>query len=120
MQSRLRDGITHPKNQTDDTIHYPISHALLNVLDNVEPTCFSQASKSPEWRAAMSTAINALLHNKICLSFLHLPHTLMSIANESSASSVNLMELLSVFHVKICRICLLKWVLDPLLRFPLQ
>ena len=31
---------------------------------SVEPTCFTQASKDPQWRQAMDTKTNALLKNK--------------------------------------------------------
>ncbi|BFG29446.1 hypothetical protein CerSpe_157200 [Prunus speciosa] len=64
MRTRLRDGITQPKHHTDGTIRYPIPRALLTVLENTEPTCFSQATKHPKWRATMSEEINALLRNK--------------------------------------------------------
>ncbi|BFG36388.1 hypothetical protein CerSpe_226620 [Prunus speciosa] len=64
MRTRLRDGISQPKTRTDGTVRYPVPHALLIVLDDVEPTCFSQASKHPLWCAAMSEEINALLRNQ--------------------------------------------------------
>ncbi|XP_021827589.1 uncharacterized protein LOC110768200 [Prunus avium] len=64
MGTRLRDGITQPKHHTNGTIRYPIPRALLTVLENTEPTCFSQATTHPKWCAAMSEEINALLRNK--------------------------------------------------------
>ncbi|CAL8085814.1 unnamed protein product [Prunus armeniaca] len=63
MTTRLRDGITKPKHYSDGTTRYPLPKALLHQLADLEPTCFTQAVKSPEWRSAMSEEINALLKN---------------------------------------------------------
>ncbi|CAL8999019.1 unnamed protein product [Prunus brigantina] len=63
MTTRLRLGITKPKHPTDGTVRYPLPKALLTTISELEPTCFSQASKSHEWRSAMSEEINALLKN---------------------------------------------------------
>ncbi|KAJ9566493.1 LOW QUALITY PROTEIN: hypothetical protein OSB04_002459 [Centaurea solstitialis] len=63
VTTRLRNGIVKPKQRTDGTIRYPVSHALIFLVDNVEPTCYSQASQKPEWRQAMTEEINALLKN---------------------------------------------------------
>ncbi|CAL9010869.1 unnamed protein product, partial [Prunus brigantina] len=63
MTTRLRAGIIQPKTHTDGTIQYPIPHGLLSAIDSTEPTCFSQAHKHVEWRAAMTEEINALLKN---------------------------------------------------------
>ena len=43
--------------------HHPL-HAALTVLSSiVEPTCFTIAAKSPEWRAAMALELDALQQN---------------------------------------------------------
>lgn len=63
MVTRLRLGITKPKHSTDGTVRYPLLKALITTLSDLEPTCFSQASKSHAWRSAMSEEINALLKN---------------------------------------------------------
>ena len=63
MRTRLRDGITQPRIRTDGIVRYPIPKALLTMIDSVEPTCYSQASKKVEWRHAMVEEINALLKN---------------------------------------------------------
>lgn len=38
-----------------------------------EATCYTQASKSPKWRAAMFDELNALIHKQTG-SLVHLPH----------------------------------------------
>ncbi|PRQ57648.1 putative RNA-directed DNA polymerase [Rosa chinensis] len=45
------------------TIRYPIPRALLTLIDSVEPTCYSQASKKAEWRAPMTEEINVFMKN---------------------------------------------------------
>ncbi|CAL8119630.1 unnamed protein product [Prunus armeniaca] len=63
MITCLHLGITKPKHPTDGTLRYPLPKALLTTISELEPTCFSQASKSHKWRSAMSKEINALLKN---------------------------------------------------------
>ncbi|CAL9000116.1 unnamed protein product [Prunus brigantina] len=63
MRTRLQDGIHKPKLYTDGTVKYPFPRALLTVVEHIEPTCFSQATKHTEWRDAMTEEINALLKN---------------------------------------------------------
>lgn len=63
MVTRLWDGTQKLLIRTDGTMKYPIPKALLTIIDSVEPTCYSQASKKAEWRATMVEEINALLKN---------------------------------------------------------
>lgn len=65
MVTRLRDGIHRPLVRTDGTVRYPLPRALAAQLSSSsdEPTCFSQAVRLPEWRAAMADEFNALLKN---------------------------------------------------------
>nr|CAD1831221.1 unnamed protein product [Ananas comosus var. bracteatus] len=39
---------------------HPLPKALLAITTEIEPTCYSQASKSTEWRDAMAAEFNAL------------------------------------------------------------
>ncbi|PRQ49673.1 putative RNA-directed DNA polymerase [Rosa chinensis] len=63
MVTRLQDGTQKPRIPSDGTVRYPIPRALLTMVDSVEPTCYSQASKKAEWHAAMVDEINALMKN---------------------------------------------------------
>jgi hypothetical protein len=51
---------------TDGTIRYPVPQGLVAETHSalVEPTCFSNAVKVPEWRHAMQVEFNALLQNQ--------------------------------------------------------
>lgn len=64
MQTRSRMGNSKPKVRTDGTVRYPVPRALLIVIANSEPTCYSQASQSQEWRTAMAEEINDILKNQ--------------------------------------------------------
>lgn len=65
MVTRLKDGIRQHLIRTDGTVRYPISQALIAaVSSSLEPTCFSQATRQPEWRKAMTEEFNALLKNQ--------------------------------------------------------
>jgi hypothetical protein len=66
MVTRAQNHIVQPRVFIDDRIKYPIPHALLAVsnTDIVEPTCYTNAVKIPEWRQAMQTKFNALLQNQ--------------------------------------------------------
>ncbi|XP_020411701.1 uncharacterized protein LOC109946981 [Prunus persica] len=57
MLTGLQDGIQKPK------APYPLPRALLTVVEYIEHTCFSHATKHPEWRDAMTEEINVLLKN---------------------------------------------------------
>ena len=56
MITRSKNGIFKPK------AHIATKHPL-PTDDLVEPSCFSQANKDPNWRDAMSQEISALLKN---------------------------------------------------------
>uniref|UniRef100_A0A2N9IQ78 Reverse transcriptase Ty1/copia-type domain-containing protein n=1 Tax=Fagus sylvatica TaxID=28930 RepID=A0A2N9IQ78_FAGSY len=65
MQTRSRDNIVQPKQFYPSIIRYPLPKAFLTVTSSLppEPSCFTEASKSPEWRATMNTEFTALLKN---------------------------------------------------------
>ena len=54
-----------PKQLYPGIIKYPLPKALftVNTASTIEPSCFTEASKSTEWRAAMNTEFTALLKN---------------------------------------------------------
>lgn len=54
-----------PKHLDDDFIRYPIPKALVATTRPplLEPTCYSEASKYPEWRQAMNEEFDALIRN---------------------------------------------------------
>jgi hypothetical protein len=62
-----KNFITKPKLPIDGTVRYPLPKALLAVahgsLFELEPTCYTMASKSREWRQAMNLEFDALLQN---------------------------------------------------------
>jgi hypothetical protein len=68
MITRSKNQISKPKIPTDGTIRYPLPTALLAVttspLSVSEPTCFTMAVKSREWRHAMNLEFDALLRNQ--------------------------------------------------------
>uniref|UniRef100_A0A2N9HK34 Integrase catalytic domain-containing protein n=1 Tax=Fagus sylvatica TaxID=28930 RepID=A0A2N9HK34_FAGSY len=65
MHTRSRDNIVQPKQFYPGVIRYPLPKALLTVTNSLppEPSCFTEAYKSAEWRAAMDTELIALLRN---------------------------------------------------------
>ena len=67
MITRSKNLITKPKIPMDGTVRYPLPKALLVVahgsLSEPEPTCYTMASKSREWRQAMNLEFDALLQN---------------------------------------------------------
>lgn len=75
MRTRAQNRNFKPKQFLDGTIRYPISRALLTTItsqDDVEPTCYSSASKIAAWREAMNSEFNALLRNG---TWQLVPHT---------------------------------------------
>ncbi|KAI5318258.1 hypothetical protein L3X38_037966 [Prunus dulcis] len=76
MVTRLRDDIQRPLHRTDDTVRYPLPHALAAQITSSlqEPTCFSQDVRFPVWRAAMTNEFNALLKNNTWTLVPSSPH----------------------------------------------
>lgn len=64
MITRSKDGTLPQHKQTDRTTKHPVPQALLSVIENSEPTCYTEASKHAVWRNAMTEEINALLKNE--------------------------------------------------------
>uniref|UniRef100_A0A2N9FTY6 Reverse transcriptase Ty1/copia-type domain-containing protein n=1 Tax=Fagus sylvatica TaxID=28930 RepID=A0A2N9FTY6_FAGSY len=68
MLTRSKNNITKPNIPTDGTVRYPLPKALLTTTDPIssipEPTCFTTASKDPQWRKAMNIEFEALLKNQ--------------------------------------------------------
>ncbi|RWR76373.1 putative polyprotein [Cinnamomum micranthum f. kanehirae] len=60
MVTRIKDGTRKPK--LFSATRHPIL-AMSAITSATEPTCFSTAVKSPEWRAAMALEFDALQHN---------------------------------------------------------
>jgi hypothetical protein len=66
IQTRCQTGSLNPKSFPNYQLFYSTKHpirALHLVLTVFEPTCFIQASKSPEWNKAMLVEYEALLAN---------------------------------------------------------
>ncbi|GLT71533.1 hypothetical protein SLA2020_435440 [Shorea laevis] len=65
MLTRSRNNITKPTHKYDDFITRVSPHALIaaTTLEGKEPTCYSEATRSHEWRAAMNMEFTALMHN---------------------------------------------------------
>ena len=65
MTTRSKNDVHKPKSLPADFVSKPPPKAYftdLAVLET-EPTCFTQASKHSQWRAAMTTKFNALIKN---------------------------------------------------------
>ena len=58
MQTRSKSGIFKKKAWL--STKHPLPSALLAVSQSAEPTCYSQAAKSSEWRAAMDLEFTSL------------------------------------------------------------
>uniref|UniRef100_A0A2N9EH56 Reverse transcriptase Ty1/copia-type domain-containing protein n=1 Tax=Fagus sylvatica TaxID=28930 RepID=A0A2N9EH56_FAGSY len=65
MTTRSQANIFKPKPMFPGIIKYPLPKALLATQTHGlhEPTCYTEASKSPEWRIAMNQEFIALLKN---------------------------------------------------------
>jgi hypothetical protein len=57
MTTRAKNNITKPKKFHDDSPKHPLPHAFLVAgnLNEIEPTCYSQASTDANWRSAMNS-----------------------------------------------------------------
>jgi hypothetical protein len=66
MRTRSMNHIFQQRQLTDGTIRYPVPQVLVAETDSalIEPTCFSNAVKVPEWRNVMQVEYNALLQNQ--------------------------------------------------------
>jgi hypothetical protein len=66
MRTRSMNHIFQQRQLTDGTIRYPVPQVLVAETDSalIEPTCFSNAVKIPEWRNVMQVEYNALLQNQ--------------------------------------------------------
>lgn len=58
MRTRAVDRIFKPKKRLM-AMRYPLSLALQTTLAPTEPTCYSQAVNSPNWRTAMALEFEA-------------------------------------------------------------
>jgi hypothetical protein len=65
MITRSRVNINKPKQLFPGLIKYPLPKALMAVNETLlhEPSCFTEASKQPQWCSAMHTEFIALLNN---------------------------------------------------------
>jgi hypothetical protein len=65
MRTRSMNNIVQPRQLTDDKIRYSAPQALVAAASpaNIEPTCYSNATRISKWRKAMQTEFNALLQN---------------------------------------------------------
>ena len=66
MTTRSKNNIHKPKIPPNSHTRYPLPKALMATVKQIEmePTCFTEANKHAEWRAAMNTEMDALLHNE--------------------------------------------------------
>lgn len=75
MITRSRDGTRKPK--VFSATHYPVPACFLALQSDASLTCFSQASKVPEWRASMQDEFNALLRALLFFSFMSMTYSLL-------------------------------------------
>jgi hypothetical protein len=68
MLTRSRNNISKPTRKYHDFITNGSTHALLAGTDpsKNEPTCYSEATRFPEWRTTMNLEFTALMHNGSC------------------------------------------------------
>lgn len=65
MITRSKNNIHCPKKLPADVTQYHLPRALLVAAQEIhdDPTCYTKASKSSEWRFALNTEFDALLRN---------------------------------------------------------
>jgi len=64
VHTRSKSGIVkpNPKYHANFSTRYPVPHAFSALVNtDIEPTCYSQASRHPEWKQAMLDEYHALL-----------------------------------------------------------
>ncbi|KAI5316471.1 hypothetical protein L3X38_036178 [Prunus dulcis] len=64
VHTRSKSGIVkpNPKYHANFSTRYPVPHAFSALVNtDVEPTCYTQASRYPEWKQAMLDEYHALL-----------------------------------------------------------
>uniref|UniRef100_A0A2N9IC28 Reverse transcriptase Ty1/copia-type domain-containing protein n=1 Tax=Fagus sylvatica TaxID=28930 RepID=A0A2N9IC28_FAGSY len=96
MLTRSKNNITKPKLPTDGTVQYPLPKALLATTDPIsslpEPTCFTAASKDPQWRKAMNidvmlmAPLSAIKHDLWPKDFINNPESIMMKLTAPSSS----------------------------------
>jgi hypothetical protein len=76
MQTRSKNNIHKPRDFTDGTIPYPPpkAHLTLKTSPTAEPTSFTSANQSAEWRAAMDSEFHALMQNGTWTLVPRTPH----------------------------------------------
>ena len=65
MITRSRANVNKPKQMFPGLIKYPLPKAFMAVNESLlhEPSCFTEASKQPQWRSTMNMEFTALLNN---------------------------------------------------------
>ena len=65
MTTRAKNNITKPKKFPDDSLKHHLPHAFLvrENLNEIKPTCCSQASTDANWRSAMNSEFDAFFKN---------------------------------------------------------
>ncbi|CAL9000175.1 unnamed protein product [Prunus brigantina] len=62
VHTRSKSGIFKPKFRSNFMVRYPIPSAFIALADSdIEPTCYTQASRFSHWQQAMYDEFNALL-----------------------------------------------------------
>jgi transposase InsO family protein len=64
VHTRSKSGIVkpNPKYHANFSTRYPVPHAFSALVNtDIEPTCYTQASRHPEWKQAMLDEYHALL-----------------------------------------------------------
>jgi len=76
MTTCSKNNIHKPKLPSESHIRYPLPKALMATVTNneLEPTCYSEAIKYPNWRDAMNKEFDALLRNGTW-TLIHSPPT---------------------------------------------